>query len=74
MLVKPEPEAMAEGIIKLINNPQIRLAITQAAKLRVKQEYSLAAFRRKLACFYAKVEDSCRLGQNIEYTVHREGK
>jgi len=55
MLVRPEPKAMAEGLDRLLKDAKLRETIGRQARQRVAEEYSVAAFRRKLLCFYERL-------------------
>ncbi len=53
LLVKPEdPESMAEGIIKLIENPKLRERVGERARERVEKKYSMKASVDKLEKIY----------------------
>jgi len=54
-LVDPVPAKMADGILALAENSELRKRIGEAARKRVKAEYSLPAFKRKLAAFYEQL-------------------
>jgi glycosyltransferase involved in cell wall biosynthesis len=58
LLVQPEPKAMADGIISLIEDIDLATALAFRAKERVKQEYSFKAFQKKLLGFYKSLEKS----------------
>ena len=51
-IVARDPEAMACSIHKLADDPDLRLCMGQAARKRVKQEYSMAANRRRYLDLY----------------------
>jgi len=51
-LVEPTAVAMAAGMIRLAGDKAMREQIGLQAKARVKKEYSLSAFQRKLKAFY----------------------
>ncbi len=51
-LVAPTPEAMAEGLVELVENPELAARLAEAARARVRRDFSQAAFVRKLAEFY----------------------
>jgi len=55
-LVEPTPEDMARGLGELLGDPERGRALARAAKQRVAEQYSLAAYRQKLLGFYAQVE------------------
>ena len=54
-LVDPTPAAMADAIVRLAEDPERRDDLGRQARLRVRKEYSLPAFTRKLAAFYAEL-------------------
>ncbi len=56
LLVQPEPKAMADGIISLIDDIDLATALAFRAKERVKKEYSFKAFQKKLLGFYESLE------------------
>jgi len=51
-LVAPEKTSMAAGIITLVNNAELRENLGARARERVKSEYSLPVFKKKVAAFY----------------------
>lgn len=51
-LVAPEKTSMAAGIITLVNNAELRKNLGTRARERVKSEYSLPVFKKKVAAFY----------------------
>lgn len=55
MLVEPTAEAMAYGLLRLIENPDAASAMAARAKARVAAEFSTAGFHRKLTHFYEHV-------------------
>ncbi len=55
-LVRPEPVDMAKEIVALAEDGEKRKKIGFQARQRVHDEYSLQAYRRKLATFYQQVE------------------
>ena len=54
-LVNSETMEMAAGIVALAKDAALRDNLGSRARERVKEEYSLPAFRRKLVAFYQKV-------------------
>lgn len=54
-LVNPETREMAAGIIELTENTTLSATLGDNARKRVKEEYSLPAFKRKLTAFYEKL-------------------
>ncbi len=55
-LVHPLPTSMADGIVILAENKVLREKIGFLARQRVQEEYSLPAFKGKLAAFYEKLQ------------------
>jgi len=55
-LVEPEPESMARGLVELLQDGRLRSSLAARARERVKEEYSWAAFQRKLLAFYGRLE------------------
>jgi glycosyltransferase involved in cell wall biosynthesis len=55
-LVPPLPKDMADGIVVLAENRILREKIGTQARRRVQEEYSLPAFKKKLAAFYQKLQ------------------
>ena len=56
-LAAPNVEEMAEGIIALAGDAELRKEIGARARQRVHEEYSLPAYARKLGNFYAQLND-----------------
>lgn len=54
-LVRPEPVAMAEGIVMLAGDREKRERLGALARQRVHDEYSRSAYKRKLADFYQRL-------------------
>lgn len=52
-LVASTAEAMAEGLDRLLADPELRARLGTAARALVRREYSQARFRQRLADFYA---------------------
>ena len=46
---------MADGMERLLNNPELRTRLVEQGKKVARENYSLAAFRRKLKQFYKDV-------------------
>ncbi len=55
-LVKPNPQAMSEGLIKLLKNKSLRKKLAINAKKRIQQEYSLEACKKKIYQYYKMIE------------------
>jgi Glycosyltransferase len=56
LLVKPEPEDMADGLIRLLRDNTLREQLSSRAKERVRQDFSYEAFQRKLLMFYKSLD------------------
>jgi glycosyltransferase involved in cell wall biosynthesis len=52
MLVPPTPQAMADGIVKLLQDASLREALGTRAKQLARDCYSLSAFRQGVNCLY----------------------
>lgn len=61
-LVDPTPKDMADGLIKLLGDEGLRDRLTKNALRRVKDEYSLSAFQRKISRFYEELNRSLSTG------------
>jgi len=59
-LVEPSPEAMAQGMLRLIHDPDYRWQLAAAAQRRVREHYSPVAYRRKLCDFYSRITKPMR--------------
>ncbi|RJX35243.1 MAG: glycosyltransferase [Desulfarculus sp.] len=59
MLVEPEPAELARGLAALLGDVELRERLAAAARQRVAEHYSLAAYRRKLLDFYRDLETRC---------------
>lgn len=55
LLVEPEPEAMGEGLARLLNDPELRERLAANALDLARREFTPEAFRRKLLAFYDAV-------------------
>lgn len=55
-LAEANVQAMAEGMIALLQDKGLRERLAKNAKSRVEKEFTLDAFRRKLSMFYGIVE------------------
>ncbi len=58
MLVEPNPQDLARGLLALAADSGLRQALARRGGLRARGRYSRAAFRRKLLAFYRAVERS----------------
>jgi glycosyltransferase involved in cell wall biosynthesis len=56
LLADPEPEAFADGLVRLLRDAELRTMLGKIARLRVRELYSREAFRRKMNSFYDLVE------------------
>jgi glycosyltransferase involved in cell wall biosynthesis len=56
LLVSPQPNAMAKGFERLIDDANFAKRIGLNAKERVKHEFNYKAFQRKLSDFYRDIE------------------
>ncbi len=55
VLVAPEPRALADGLLRLLADPDLGRRLAGNARERVRREHSREAFREKLARFYDQV-------------------
>ncbi len=68
LLVEPEPDDLARGLIELLSDPGRRKALANAARARARDVHTLDAFRAKTQAFYRTVAGSlqsllaCALG------------
>lgn len=75
LLVEPTPTAMAEGMKHLLDNPDLGNQMAMRARERVEQEYSPAAFTRKLTRFYQALEPEISAKPlNIAGPIHSSSK
>ena len=58
ILVKPDKDAMADGIIRLLNDKVLCKKIGSSGKKLAEDEYSEYAFRRKLSEFYEDISST----------------
>ena len=56
MLVEPKPEAFGQDLARLLGNDCLQARLAAAARERVRQEFTPAAFARKINHFYDAVE------------------
>ena len=56
VLVEPEPQAMAAGLLKLIRDPSLGRRIGMAAQTIVAKRYSVQAYKKKLLAAYASIK------------------
>ena len=62
-LVEPTPIAIGRGLATLLEDESLRARLASNAKNRVQQEFSPAAFARKIDAFYDLLEQDLRLQQ-----------
>jgi glycosyltransferase involved in cell wall biosynthesis len=55
-LVAPDPEALGDGLVQLLNDPGLRSRLATEAKAYVQQEFTPEAAHRKLTSFYTMME------------------
>jgi glycosyltransferase involved in cell wall biosynthesis len=55
-LVAPDPEALGDGLAKLLSDPVLRERLASQAKAYVQQEFTPEAAHRKLGSFYSMME------------------
>lgn len=55
LLAEPTPAALGAGLVVLLRDPARRAALARRARARVDAEFSPAAYRRKMAAFYARL-------------------
>ena len=60
MLVSPEPQAIARGLLKLAGNHGLRRRIGLAGKKQVKARYSRSKYNRKLLKAYSTLTDTVK--------------
>lgn len=60
LLVEPEPQDLARGLLELLGDPRLRSRLAARAQERVAAQYSLEAYRRKLLGFYREMEARCQ--------------
>jgi glycosyltransferase involved in cell wall biosynthesis len=60
LLVSPTPEAMAQGMVTLMQDSGLRDTLACQAKGRVQQEYCFEAFQKKLIIFYSIIASKMR--------------
>ncbi|MBW1634901.1 MAG: glycosyltransferase family 1 protein, partial [Deltaproteobacteria bacterium] len=54
-LVAPDAEAMADGIIRLLHDPTLCQRLGENGRKRVAEDFSPAAYRKKLERFYKTI-------------------
>jgi len=55
-LVEPDPEALGDGLVKLLSDPVLRERLASQAKAYVQREFTPEAAHRKLGSFYTMME------------------
>lgn len=58
MLVEPTPQDMAQGLLRLAQDPELRQALGQRGRQRAQERHSRQAFARKLLGFYGQLEST----------------
>jgi glycosyltransferase involved in cell wall biosynthesis len=61
MLVSPEPQAIARGLLTLAGNDGLRRRIGLAGKKHVETRYSRSEYNRKLLRAYSMLTDTVKL-------------
>jgi glycosyltransferase involved in cell wall biosynthesis len=75
MLVKPTPEAFAEGILRLLEDPKSRAELGESGKKLVEEKFSYHAFRHKLIGLFNWLESEiCQEGEIALRPVERRSK
>ena len=54
-LVKPSRQSMADGMVKLLGNPELRSRLGKKGRRVAQKNYSRSAFRSKLSNFYGRI-------------------
>jgi glycosyltransferase involved in cell wall biosynthesis len=67
VLVDPAPEALAEGILQVIGNPELRKEISTQAHRLAEEKYSQAAYLKKLEKIYCSIHPAA---QTREQALH----
>jgi glycosyltransferase involved in cell wall biosynthesis len=60
ILVAPDAEALAEGIMKAFTDPGLSAKLAQAAKARVAERYSLGIFKAKISGVYEQIASAAK--------------
>ena len=55
VMVAPEPEAFAAGLLQVLEQPERAQRLAQAAQRVIEERYSLTHFRRRVAEAYASL-------------------
>jgi glycosyltransferase involved in cell wall biosynthesis len=63
LLVEPSPDAVGEGLTRLLADPALGARLAWAATQRVRAEYSREAYRRKMTAFYDAIERELRVSR-----------
>ncbi|MGH8268580.1 MAG: glycosyltransferase, partial [Steroidobacteraceae bacterium] len=56
LLVEPDPQALAKGLVTLAADEALRVRLGAAARRRAKEKYSVEAFREKVSAAYRTLE------------------
>jgi glycosyltransferase involved in cell wall biosynthesis len=57
ILTNPEPQAFAAGLLRLIEDENLRMQLGTAGKQLIEQKHTYAAFRRRLSGLYDWLQD-----------------
>jgi glycosyltransferase involved in cell wall biosynthesis len=63
LLAEPTPDALADALVRLLDDPALRARLVRAATQRVRAEFSRDAYRRKMLAFYDAVDSELRLSR-----------
>lgn len=72
LLVEPDREAMAAGLVRLLTDPALREALGSRARERARREFSYERYRAKLTGFYRLLERRLQgpVGRWVSATVN----
>jgi glycosyltransferase involved in cell wall biosynthesis len=60
MLVEPTPAGLAEGLVRLASDADLRQRLGSEGRRLIQRRHSLAGYRRKLLGFYAAMQRSLK--------------
>jgi glycosyltransferase involved in cell wall biosynthesis len=66
MLSGATPEEFSQGIVSLVEDPNLRLRLGVAGKMMVQKNHSYSAFCQKLGTLYDEVKSKLNLNKNIQ--------
>lgn len=69
LLATPDPASFAQGLAKLISEPQLRTQLGQHAKAVAQQLYTPQAFERQIAALYSTVAGHVQSEKNARATM-----